>query len=97
MNARRVLRDAVRFAQDHVLHRGCDLANVNEALAHLFVTVIPVFDRLKAMAAVAPTGPVALVLGHLRTAFGSATRGLPEPAVASMITAAATSFRLDED
>jgi hypothetical protein len=92
-----VLREAVRSAQDHVLHRGCDIANVNEALAHLFMTVMPVHERLAAMAAADPAGPVAAVLGHLRTAFGAATQGQAGPAVVGVITAAATSMRLAAD
>lgn len=92
--AEQVLREAVHTAQDGVLRRGCDLANVNHMLADLFTELSPVFDRLETAACAAPGGAVAVVLGHLRLAFGHAASGRPAPAVTSLVTAAASTFRL---
>jgi hypothetical protein len=89
-----LLRDAVRSAYEHVLRRGCDLPTVNEALAELLVAVAPSLDRLMSTAAALPAGPTAAALEHLRCAFGHAARGLPGPAVVSMMAAATTTFRL---
>lgn len=96
-DATRVLRDAVRSAQEQMLRRGCDLASVNEVLADLLKALLPVHTQLASVAATHPVGPVAAVLEYLRCAFGHAARGLPEPAVSFMVTAAATTYRLTDD
>lgn len=92
-----LLREAVRSAYEHVLRRGCDLSTVNEPLAALRVAVAPSLDLHRSTAATLPTGPTAAVLKHLRCAFGHAARGLPGPAVVSMIAAAAATYRLGDD
>lgn len=94
VDAERVLREAVRTAQDGVLRRGFDLATVDHMLADLIMDLAPVLARLEATACAEPAGPVAVVLGHLRFAFGYAARGMPDPAATSLITAAAAAFRL---
>ena len=95
--AARVLRVAVQAAQNDVLRRGWGQASVNEALDDLLDALAPVYDHLEAMAATEPTGAVAAVLAHLRRAYDLAVAGLPESAVASVVTAAVTAFRLDAD
>jgi hypothetical protein len=94
VTATRVLRDAVRSAQDQVLRQGCDLASVNEALAELLNQLLPVHDQLVHVAAAEHGGPVGAILEYLRCAFGNAARGLPDPAVSFVVTAAATTYRL---
>lgn len=94
VDAERVLREAVRTAQDGVLRRGSDLATVDHMLADLFADLAPVLDRLETTASSAPDGAVAAVLGYLRLAFGYAARGVPDAAVASLVTADAAAFRL---
>jgi len=96
-DAAAVLRQAVQAAQRTLLLSGRDLADVNEALAGLFAEMAPVHDRLAAVAAANPGGPVAAVLAHLRVSFANATAGRPEPAINSVITAATTAIRLADD
>jgi hypothetical protein len=96
-DAARVLRTAVRSAQDSVLRRGWAQASVNETLDDLLDMLAPVYDQLETMATTDPTGAVAAVLAHLRRAYDLAVAGLPESAVSSMVTAAVTTFRLDDD
>ncbi len=93
-DATRVLRVAIRVAQEDVVRRGWEQASVNETLNDLLQVLAPVYDQLAAMAEAEPTGPVAAVLAHLRRAFGLAVEGFPESAVSSVITAAVTAVRL---
>ena len=97
VGATRVLRAAVWSAYEHVLRRGCDLATVNEALAELFVAVVPEWERLMLIAVALPAGSTVAVLEHLRWAFDHAARGLPGPAVVSLMAAAALRFHLVDD
>jgi hypothetical protein len=92
-----VLHRSVQTAQHSLLRGRCDLASVNEMLANLLSEFAPVYDDLARMAVDEPGGPVAVVLGHLRDAFGHAARGRPDPAVSSVVTAAAMAFRLADD
>lgn len=96
-DATRVLRTAVRAAQDDVLRRGWGQASVNKTLDDLLDALAPVYDQLESMSTTDPTGGVAAVLAHLRRSYDLAVAGFPEPAVASLITAAVTSFRLVGD
>lgn len=95
-DAARVLRAAVRTAQDDVLRRGWEQTSVNRTLDDLLDTLAPVYDQLETMATTEPAGAVAAVLAHVGRAFDLAVAGLPESAVASMVTAAVTSIRLDD-
>ncbi|MFI7675944.1 hypothetical protein [Actinophytocola sp. NPDC049390] len=92
-----VLRQAVQSAQRKLLLGSRDLADVNEALAGLFAEMAPCYDQLAATAHASPDGAVAAVLAALRGAFGHAARGLPEPAVNCVITAATVAIRLADD
>jgi hypothetical protein len=96
-DAPRVLREAVRSAQEGVLRRGWEQASVNQTLDELLDVLAPVYDQLRALAATEPAGPVAAVLAHLRRAYDLAIAGYPESAVASMITASVTAIRLVDD
>src|SRR5215510_15085606 len=95
--AARVLRAAVQFAQDDVLRRGWGQASVNKTLDDLLDALAPVHEQLQTMATTEPAGAVAAVLAHLGRAYDLAVAGLHESAVASMITAAVTAIRLDDD
>jgi hypothetical protein len=93
-----LLRKAVQSAQHELLAGPCDLPSVDVVLATLFTDLTPVYRQLEAMATAQPGGPVAAVLAHLRVGFTHAAAGRPAPAVSSVVTAAATTFRLaDED
>jgi hypothetical protein len=94
-SAVRVLHETVQVAVHGMLRTACDLASVNAVLAVVIDEVEPIYPQLDAMAAAQPTGPVAAVLFHLRSAFGHAAGGHPESAVTSVVTAAAMSGRLD--
>jgi predicted HAD superfamily Cof-like phosphohydrolase len=96
-DAARVLHEAVRSAQDDMLRRGWEQASVNRTLDDLLDVLAPVYDQLQTMAATEPSGAVAAVLAHLHRAYDLAVAGLPESAVASMITAAVTAIRLVDD
>lgn len=96
-DAARVLCAAVRSAQDDVLRAGWAQASVNKTLDDLLDELAPVYDELQVMATAEPAGAVAAVLAHLRRAYDLAMAGLPESAVASMITASVTTFRLVDD
>ncbi len=91
----RVLHETVQVAVHGMLGTACDLASVNAVLAAALVAVEPIYPQLEAMAAAEPTGPVAAALFHLRAAFGHAAGGRPEPAVSSVVTAAAMTSRLE--
>lgn len=93
----RVLRAAVRSAQEAVLRGGWEQASVNETLSDLLDALAPVYEQLEAIAAADPTSAVAAVLAHLGRAYGLAIDGFPESAIASVITAAVTSVRLTDD
>lgn len=95
--AARVLRAAVQAAQDDVLRRGWGQASVNQTLDDLLDALAPVYEQLETMSRTDPTGGVAAVLAHLRRSYDLAVAGFPESAVASLITASVTSFRLVGD
>ncbi len=92
-----LLRRVVLAAQHELLATRRDLESVQRVLAALLTALAPVERELEAMAIAQPTGAVAAVLGHLRVAFTHTAAGRPDPAVSSVVTAAATSYRLADD
>lgn len=92
-----LLRRVVLAAQHELLATRRDLESVQRVLAALLAALAPVERELEAMTVAEPTSAVAAVLGHLRTAFTHTAAGRPDPAVSSVVTAAATSYRLADD
>ncbi len=92
-----LLRRVAQAAQQELLATRRDLDSVQRVLAAILAALAPVERELEAMGSAEPTSAVAAVLGHLRMAFTHAAEGRADPAVSSVVTAAATSYRLADD